>query len=143
MRSIVQSLFSSRLRALIVKEFNQIRRDKRLALSMIVPPTLQILLFGFALNSTVEYMKIGVLDWSRTPESRELIAGMTESRAFQMKRTYLSPGDLTAALSRGEIKAAAIIPYDFSRDLQRGRTATVQILLNAMDANTATIAKAF
>ncbi len=143
MMTILQRLFTSRFRALLAKEFNQIKRDKRLAMSMIVPPTLQVLLFGFALNSTVEYMKIGVLDWSHTPESRELIAGMTESRAFQLEHTYLSPGDLTAALSRGEIKAAAIIPHDFSRDLQRGRTATVQILLNAMDANTATIAKAF
>lgn len=143
MTPILRALLSSRLRALIVKEFNQIRRDRRLAMSMIVPPTLQILLFGFALNSKVEHMKIGVLDWSGTPESRELIAGMTESRAFELKRTYLSPEDLSGALSRGEIKAAAIIPYDFSRDLQRGRTATVQFLLNAMDANTATIAKAY
>ena len=143
MKQILRGLYGGRLRALIVKELNQIRRDKRLAMSMIVPPTLQILLFGFALNSTVEHMPIGVLDWSRTPESRELIADLTESRAFRMKRTYLSPGELTGALSRGEIKAAAIIPHEFSRDLQRGRTATVQILLNAMDANTATIAKAY
>lgn len=143
MKQILRGLYGGRLRALIVKELNQIRRDKRLAMSMIVPPTLQILLFGFALNSTVEHVQIGVLDWSRTPESRELIADMTESRAFEMKRTYLSPGELTAALSLGEIKAAAIIPYEFSRHLQRGRTATIQILLNAMDANTATIAKAY
>src|SRR5438270_7818416 len=107
MKQILRSLYGARLHALIVKELNQIRRDKRLAMSMIVPPTLQVLLFGFALNSTVEYMKMGVLDWSRTPESRELIAGMTESRAFRLTRTYLSPADLTGALSRGEIKAAA------------------------------------
>ena len=138
-----RAILSGRLRALIRKEFNQIRRDKRLAMSMIVPPALQLLLFGFALNSTVEGLKIGVLDWSRTPESRELIAGLTESRAFQLKRTYLASEDLTAALSRGEVKAAAIIPYDFSRDLQRGRAASVQFLLNATDANTATVAKAY
>ena len=143
MRPILQNLLGSRLPSLIMKEFNQIRRDKRLAMSMIVPPTLQILLFGFALNSTVEHLNIGVLDWSRTSESRELIAGLTESRAFQLKRTYLSPEDLSGALSRGDVKAAAIIPYDFSRNLQRGRSAKVQFLLNAMDANTATIAKAY
>lgn len=143
MRSIFQALFSNRLRALIVKEFNQIKRDRRLALSMIIPPTLQILLFGFALNSKVEHLNLGVLDWSRTPESRDLIAGLTESRAFQLKQTYLSQQGLSDALSRGEVKAAAVIPYDFSRDLQRGKAATVQFLLNAMDANTATIAKAY
>lgn len=143
MRSIFQTLFSNRLRALIVKEFNQIKRDRRLALSMIIPPTLQILLFGFALNSKVEHLNLGILDWSRTPESRELIAGLTESRAFRVKQTYLSQQDLSDGLSRGEVKAAAVIPYNFSRDLQRGKTGTVQFLLNAMDANTATIAKAY
>jgi ABC-2 type transport system permease protein len=143
MTPMLRKLFGTRLGALMLKEFNQIRRDKRLAMSMIVPPTLQILLFGFALNSKVEHLKIGVLDWSRTPESRELIASLTESRAFELKNTYFSPEDMSGALSRGEVKAAAVIPYDFSRNLQRGRTATVQFLLNAMDANTATIAKAY
>jgi ABC-2 type transport system permease protein len=143
MRSIFPAFVSGRFRALITKEFNQIKRDRRLALSMIIPPTLQILLFGFALNSTVEHLNFGILDWSRTPESRELIAGLTESRAFQLKQIYVSPENLSDALSRGEVKAAAVIPYDFSRDLQRGKTATVQFLLNAMDANTATIAKAY
>jgi ABC-2 type transport system permease protein len=88
-------------------------------------------------------LNLGILDWSRTPESRELIAGLTESRAFRLKQLYVSPENLSAALSRGEVKAAVVIPYDFSRDLHRGKTATVQFLLNAMDANTATIAKAY
>ncbi|MFL6449021.1 MAG: ABC transporter permease [Bryobacteraceae bacterium] len=140
---VLRNLVGGRLFALVRKEFDQIKRDKRLAMSMIVPPTLQILLFGFALNSKVEHLDLGILDWSRTPESRELISGVTESRAFRLKRTYLSPEELSGALSRGEVKVAAIIPYDFARNLQRGRTATVQFLLNAMDANTATIAKGY
>src|SRR5664279_322040 len=86
--------FSGRMAALIQKEFRQIRRDRRLMLSMIVPPTLQILLFGFALNSTVTDLKLGVLDQSRTPESRELVAALTESRAFRVSRAYLSLGDM-------------------------------------------------
>ena len=51
-----------RLRALIRKEFSQIRRDKRLAVSLIVPPTVQMLLFGFALNATVSNLRLGVID---------------------------------------------------------------------------------
>jgi ABC-2 type transport system permease protein len=135
--------FSGRMAALIQKEFRQIRRDRRLMLSMIVPPTLQILLFGFALNSTVTDLKMGVLDQSRTPESRELVAALTESRAFRVSRAYLSLGDMTGAISRGEVKGGVVIPYDFARNLQRGTTAKVQFLLNAMDANTATIAQAY
>ncbi|HSU30466.1 MAG TPA: ABC transporter permease [Bryobacteraceae bacterium] len=136
-------LFSGRMAALMQKEFRQIRRDRRLALSMIIPPTLQILLFGFVLSSTVTNLKLGVVDQNRTPESRELVAALTESRAFRLSATYLSLQDLTGALSRGEVKGGVVIPYDFARKLQRGTTADVQFLLNAMDANTATIAQAY
>ncbi len=136
-------IFKGRMAALIQKEFRQIRRDRRLALSMLVPPVLQILLFGFALNSTVTNLKLGVLDQSRTPESRELVADLTQSRAFRLSRTYLSLGDMTGAISRGEVVGGVVIPYDFARNLQRGTTANVQFLLNAMDANTATIAQAY
>jgi ABC-2 type transport system permease protein len=136
-------MFTGRMASLIQKELRQIRRDRRLALSMIVPPTLQILLFGFVLNSTVTNLKLGVLDQSRTPESRELIATLTESRAFRVSRSYLSLTELNGAISRGEVKGGVVIPYDFARNLQRGTTADIQFLLNAMDANTATIAQAY
>ncbi len=55
--SILNERFWRRLGALIRKEFDQIRRDRRLAISLIVPPTLQLLLFGFALNSTVSNLQ--------------------------------------------------------------------------------------
>jgi hypothetical protein len=81
-----------RLRALIRKEFSQIRRDKRLAVSLIVPPTLQILLFGFALDATVSNLRLGVVDWSRTPESRELVSSFTESKSFRLGGYYTAGG---------------------------------------------------
>jgi len=132
-----------RLASLIRKEFGQIRRDNRLRVSLIVPPTLQLLLFGFALNSTVDNLRMGVVDLSHTPESRDLIANMTQSRAFELKVSYLSADQLGQAISRGNLDAGLVIPYDFSRDLQRGRQASVQILLNAMNANTAAISQGY
>jgi ABC-2 type transport system permease protein len=136
-------MFTTRLLPLIRKEFNQIRRDRRLAISLIVPPTLQILLFGFALNATVEHLKLGVVDYSHSPESRELIANMTESQSFRLAGTYLSIDELGAAISRGKLDAGIVIPYDFTRDLERGRQTEVQVLLNAMNANTAAIAQGY
>jgi ABC-2 type transport system permease protein len=132
-----------RLLALIRKEFNQIRRDKRLAISLIVPPTLQLLLFGFALNATVDHLRMGVVDLNHSPESRDLIAGMTESGAFRLSKTYLSANDLGDAIARGDLDAGMVVPYEFARDVQRGRQATVQLLLNAMNANTAAIAQGY
>jgi ABC-2 type transport system permease protein len=134
---------SHRILVLIRKEFNQIRRDKRMAVSLIVPPTLQLLLFGFALNATVDHLRMGVVDLSHTPESRDLIAGLTESGAFQLTGTYFSADQLGEKIARGDLDAGMVVPYEFAHDLQRGQQATVQILLNAMNANTAAIAQGY
>jgi ABC-2 type transport system permease protein len=133
----------TRLHALIRKEFNQIRRDKRMAMSLIIPPTLQLLLFGFALDSTVSHLRLGVIDWSQTSESRELVSTLTESKSFQLGGDYTSARDLEAAISRGRLDAGIVVPYAFARDLRRGTPVDVQILLNAANANTATIAQGY
>jgi ABC-2 type transport system permease protein len=139
----IRALFGYRMRALILKEFRQILRDRRLAMSLILPPTLQLLLFGFALNATVSNLRLGVVDDSRTPESRELVATMTESKSFQAAGTYLSVDELGKQIADGHLDAGLIIPFDYARDLQRGRPATVQVILNAMNSNTATIGQGY
>ena len=139
----MQSIANTRLAALIKKEFSQIRRDRRVTLSLVLPPILMILLFGYVLNSTVSNLRLGVVDDSRTPESRELIATLTESKSFALAGNYFAVGPLGDAIGRGNLQAGVVIPYEFGRNLQRGRPATVQFLLNAMDANTARIAQAY
>ncbi|MBZ5661203.1 MAG: ABC transporter permease [Acidobacteriia bacterium] len=143
MKTFLRRVFNHRVRALMQKEFRQIRRDRRLAISLILPPTLQLLLFGFALSATVSNIRLGVVDDSRTPESRELIANLTESKSFQSAGSYLSVDELGSAISRGDLDAGVVIPYDYARDLYRGNPSTVQFLLNAMNANTAAIAQGY
>jgi ABC-2 type transport system permease protein len=138
-----QALIGNRMLALIHKEFRQILRDRRLAISLILPPTLQLLLFGFALNATVSNLRMGVVDDSRTPESRELVADMTESKSFQAAGTYFNINEMSKKIADGDLDAGLVIPYDYARDLQRGRPATVQVLLNAMNSNTATIGQGY
>lgn len=143
MKTLRRILFSHRIRALIGKEFDQLRRDRRLVLSLIVPPVLQLTLFGFALSATVSELRLGVVDESRTPESRELVATLTESRSFRLGGHYASAEQLGNAISQAKLDAGVVIPYQYARDLWRGRPATVQFLLNATNANTATIAQAY
>src|SRR5918995_465814 len=100
MQRFLRLVFGPRVRALIGKEFQQIRRDRRLAISMIVPPVLQLTLFGFALSATVSNLRLGVVDESRTPESRELVATLTESRSFRLGSYYASADALGEAISR-------------------------------------------
>jgi drug efflux transport system permease protein len=132
-----------RMRALIGKEFDQIRRDRRLILSLILPPVLQLTLFGFALSASVSQLRLGVVDESQTSESRELVATLTESQSFRLGGQYASADQLGAAISQAQVDAGVVVPYHYGRDLQRGSPTTVQVLLNATNANTATIGKAY
>jgi ABC-2 type transport system permease protein len=138
-----RSFFGYRMLALIRKEFRQILRDRRLAMSLILPPTLQLLLFGFALNATVSNLKLGIVDDSRTPESRELSANMTESGSFRYGGAYFDLNEMSKKIADGDLDAGLVIPYDYARDLQRGQPATVQVLFNAMNSNTATIGQGY
>src|SRR5215831_14756005 len=142
-RRLARVLFGPRLRALIGKEFAQIRHDRRLVISLIVPPVLQLTLFGFALSATVSNLRLGVVDESKTPESRELVATLTESRSFRLGGYYPSAEQLGIAISRAKLDAGVVVPYQYGRDLQRGSPTTVQFLLNAMNANTATIGQGY
>src|ERR1035437_3968767 len=139
----IRAFFGYRMRALIRKEFRQILRDPRLAMSLILPPTLQLLLFGFALNATVSNLRLGVVDDSRTSESRDLAAIMTESKSFRSAGTYLDVKEMSRKIANGNLDAGLVIQYDYARDLRRGRPATVQVLLNAMNSNTATIGEGY
>ena len=68
--SLRRTLFGPRLRALVTKEFNQIRRDRRLVISLIIPPLLQLTLFGYALSASVSDLRLGIVDESRTSPGR-------------------------------------------------------------------------
>ena len=143
LKTLQRLLVGHRVRALIGKEFDQIRRDRRLVLSLIVPPVLQLTLFGFALSASVSNLRLGVVDESKTPESRELVATLTESRSFRLGGYYASAEQLGDAISRAKLDAGVVVPYHYGRDLRRGSPTTVQFLLNAMNANTATIGQAY
>jgi ABC-2 type transport system permease protein len=138
-----QNVVNHRVRALVGKEFNQIRRDRRLMISLILPPILQLMLFGFALSPAVSNVRLGVVDESRTPVSRELVASLTESKSFRLGGYYFSVDQLGDAISQARLDAGVVIPYDYARDLHRGHSTTVQFLLNATNANTATISQAY
>src|SRR5258708_40087247 len=100
---------------------------------------MHLLLIRFSLDVTVSNLRLGVVDDSRTPESRELVAVMSESGSFQAAGTYIDVNEMSKRIANGDLDAGLVIPYDYARDLQRGRPATVQVLLNAMNSNTATI----
>src|SRR6185503_18154544 len=104
---------SHRLRALIQKELNQIKRDRRIMMSLILPPILQLMLFGSVMNPSVANINLGVLDGSQTPASRDLVAALSESGSFKLRGIYQSVDALGNDISLGTIDAGIVIPPDF------------------------------
>src|SRR5260370_39757665 len=107
-------IFNLRIWSLFVKEFHQIRRNRRLVVLLIIPPTLNIILFGLALNPTFENLQLGVVDYSRTPESRELVSAFTEGLVFRTKAYYSSAGELGQTISRGDLDAGLVVPSNYA-----------------------------
>ncbi|HKC41004.1 MAG TPA: ABC transporter permease [Gemmatimonadales bacterium] len=115
------------------KEFIQMRRDRLTLGIMIGIPVIQLLLFGFAIQTDVRHIPTVVLDESRTPTSRELIAAFQNTGNFRIVAYVDGRDALDGWIARGDAQAAIAIPHDFPRDLARGTTATIQVIVDASD----------
>lgn len=142
MPKFLNRLFNSRLWALAVKEINQILRNKQLIFLLVFPPTIQLLVFGFALSPDVKFLKLGVIDYADTQTSRELIAAMTENDIF-VPRYLANQAELAEQVRLGKVTTGVVIPPDFERQIEREQTADIQVFIDGTDANTAGIANGY
>jgi ABC-2 type transport system permease protein len=143
MKRLINKLRGLRFWALFLKELNHIKRDRQLIAALVIPPTLQLVLFGFALNPEVTGLRIAVVDECRAAISRDVISAFTESRSFLVTAVYASPDELSRELSAGHLDAGLIIPADLARRHERQESATVQLLLDGVNSNTASIAAGY
>ena len=143
MKRLINGIRGLRIWALVVKELSHIKRDHHLIATLVIPPTVQLVIFGLALNPEVTNLRLGVVDESRASISREFISSFTESRSFQVTGHYGSVDDLSRDLSAGNLDAGLVIPSDFARRRERGETADVQLLFDAVNSNTAGIAAGY
>jgi ABC-2 type transport system permease protein len=126
-----------RLAAVMVKELRQVRRDPFSLLMLIVFPAFMLVLYGFALNFDVRHVRLAVQDRDRSPASRELVASFTHSTYFDLVAAPEPGEDLDALVERRVARAVLVIPEQFGQDLQAGREAVVQLLLDGADSTTA------
>lgn len=136
-------LSGGRFWALVRKEIRQILRNKQLIILLIFPPTIQLLIYGFALNPDVHHLKLGVVDYAQTAESRLFVSALTENQIFDAATLTFDEPTLTQQVETGHLTAGLVIPPDFSRSIRDGQTATVQVLIDGVDANTAGIANGY
>jgi drug efflux transport system permease protein len=122
-----------RLWPMIRKEFLQMRRDRLTLGIMVGVPIVQLLLFGYAIQTDVRHIPTVVVDDSRTPESRALIAAFQNTGSFRIVAHLNGRPDADAAIARGAAQAAILIPKDFARDLGIAASASVQVVVDASD----------
>lgn len=127
-----------RVLAVAVKEARQIRRD-RLTLGILLGvPTMMLLLYGYALNWDVRNVRTVVIDHDRSPASRSLLLALEGSGSFRIVGAEQSDAAVPRWFEKNGARLAIVVPAGFGRDLEAGRDATVQALLDGSDANTAT-----
>ena len=133
----------SRIREIVRKEFIQILRDPRMRLLLFGPPIFQLVLFGYAVNLDVENAATAWMDMDNTPESRELLAAFQASRYFGITGAPGNDREVRDLMDRGEVQAVIRVLPGFSRDIKRGDTTSVQILVDGTNSNTASIVSSY
>jgi len=123
----------TRLFAILGKEIQQLRRD-RLTFGMIVGiPIIQIMLFGFAINTDVRHLSAAVADQAATQLSRQLIEDMQATQVVHVIQQVATGAELKNLLDRGEINVGILIPHDFERRLQQKDRHAAQLLVDGSD----------
>ena len=118
--------------AVVLKEIRQMRRDRMTLAMMIGIPTLQLALFGFAINLDVRNLPAAVADMAGTAGSRILVQDLYAAGVVRRASEARTPQEIRALLDRGEIKIGVVIPPDFERRRLDGREA-VQVIVDGSD----------
>ena len=129
-----------RLRALLLKEFIQMRRDRLTFGLMIGIPIFQLLMFGFAINTDVKHLPTAVFDQSHSAESRDLLESFSASGYFDLDIYAKSFKELNSLIDNGQAKVGIVLPPNFADEVRGGRSASVQVIVDASDSMAASSA---
>lgn len=117
MPSMIKNIRNSmqRMRAIMIKELRQLSRDKPTFAMIVMIPLIQLLLFGFAINTNVRNLSVALVDQSHSEIARTLVADLTATQVVHFVKTYQTPSQAGAAITRGEVRAALVIPKDITQ----------------------------
>jgi ABC-2 type transport system permease protein len=125
------------------KEFQQIRRDRRMLVIIFLSPIFQVLILGYAANMDVKNIALGVVDPDRSAAGRALVAEFTNSEYFSLKEYSPDAESLEHDIRDGHVSIGVVLPRDFERDLESGRSTSVQLLVDGSESNNAVIGQSY
>jgi ABC-2 type transport system permease protein len=125
-------------RALVIawKELLQLRRDRMTLAMMVMLPLLQLMLFGYAINTDVRHMPTVVYDQDQSRDSRELVRSLAATGYYDMVGHVSGYPEIERALRQGSARVALVVPVDYQKNLARGTTATLQLIVDGSDPQT-------
>lgn len=132
-----------RLKSMLIKEFIQAFRNPRMRIILFLPPLVQLLVFGYAANTDIRNISLGVYDLDNTPESREMAEHFASSGYFRIVEKPKSPLEIRRRIDEGRISAALQINGGFARQLRTRQGTMVQIVVDGTDSNTASVVMAY
>jgi ABC-2 type transport system permease protein len=128
---------------MVLKELRQLLRDPKTRRVIFAAPVVQLIIFGYAVNTDVRNVATAVVDHDRSAASRELVDALTASGYFRVVGRFDRPRDLGRALDDGTAVVALEIPATYAEDLASGRGADVQLLIDGTNSNTASVARGY
>lgn len=129
----------ARIGHMLMKEFFQTLRDPHTRWVLIGPPIIQMVIFGYAATLDVKHVSMAVLDRDNTRESRELISAFSGSTYFNIQRYVTRQDELRHGLDRGNFLIGVEIDSGFAQNLRNGQGASVQVLIDSANSNTALV----
>lgn len=132
-----------RIRVILRKELIQALREPRMRILLFIPPLVQLMVFGFAVNLDVDHTRIAWMDQDRSPLSRELRAKFEGSGRFDVVAEPGSEEEVQRLLDRSEAQAVVRIAPEFERDVKRGIATEVQVLVDGTNSNTASLVSGY
>lgn len=132
-----------RIKQIVIKEFIQTLRDKRMRFFLIVPPIVQLMMFGYVVTMDVERIPTSVYDLDRSADSRELVRRLVSSGYFVLSDPPRNAQEVMDQLDRGNVLCAIQIDRGFQERIRKGVVTPVQVLVDGTDSNTALIAMGY
>jgi ABC-2 type transport system permease protein len=132
-----------RIGVIVRKEFSQLFRSPRTRTLLFIPPIIQLIVFGYAVNMDVDHIHMGWLDRDQSPASHDLLADFLGSGRFVLVAQPQADGDVQRLLDAGDVKCVVQVLPGFSRDIARGQPTAVQILVDGTNSNTASLVSSY
>jgi ABC-2 type transport system permease protein len=128
-----------RIQTILIKEFKQVIRDRKMWRMIFIAPVLQVLIFGYAATTDVKNIPSAIYDLDNTSESRDVIRAFSFSKYFNIKNYVYSDKQERELIDRAKVSVVLRFNHGFTQDLEGNKGAQIQLIVDGTDSNTAGI----